>query len=336
MSSNSSSNDNSSNDNSSNDNNIDYFLRLYRGLRGYDSDTKKLLTDAERIEYIESALKNRIKFIYIGDNPIELALSERPSLPILKYLISKGQRFDVNRMIGNKYGGFLPLEWIIYRRYIIAHKRGRLSNVEEFVDFVNYLIKHGARIHTVMAGLDKLPLFCYVVDPEVMKIFLSKKKVKLLSSYYDHAEYMKILFSSKFLNIDLINFILDYYGNNLLNGTTHIVLFFIKALKDLSSWEELLRSKRRFSKLNAFLDILEARGFDKSTPLDDTGRTLVMELADVPNIRYTSNEVITTYPERNIYGRTAAFYKRMANSQTARRPSSRGGKYSSRRTTRRR
>ncbi len=346
--------------NSSSNNNDSYiqnYEKLLVGLKGYNSKTKTILTDAERINNIELALINGIKFSHlgIGMTPISWAFTWYPSLPVLEYLLSKGQRLDDdNDVIVNDYGTFTPLGWIIYKRYkkvrdsykrrkVLANGESHIpliadTNTAELVRFVKYLIQHKSSMYEMIQPRSELelPLFCYIVDPVVMKIFLDNN-LDLLSSKYEHADYMELLFSSRFLNIEIINFILDYYGDNLLNGTTHIVLFFIKALKSLAYENRFRRSKTRHKKLNRFLDILETRGFDERTPLDATGRTLVMELADRLNSTGNlSKELGMAYPERNIYGRSAAFYKRLSNSQTARRPQSRGGRKQRRVTCRRR
>lgn len=104
--------------------------------------------------------------------------------------------------------------------------------------------------------------------------------------------------------------ILDKYGNKLINGTTHVVLLFLEALNYTGSANDITKN------IEKFIDILEARGFNINTPLDDIGTTLPIKLAKMKYVKNSTLMAAEGERRRNIYGRSAANYSKITKRQT--------------------
>lgn len=221
--------------------------------------------------------------------------------------------------------------------YLIERRKERITN-----DYVNRLSRAGFNETRVKRIIDKVegteiakiaklmidkglnvnmlmfdrgvPLFVLIEDPAVFKVFLENGLDLFVIDSESGIPFLRELMGQMLTNPEFIHIIMDHYGDTLIDGI-HVALLLLRLIPKAYYYQ--YKSNTPTTMIERYLDILESRGFDAKKPLDDTGRTLIMELAQMKNTAPNTLAAAKGTPGKNIYGRSAANYAWYSKRRTA-------------------
>lgn len=183
----------------------------------------------------------------------------------------------------------------------------------EIAKIAKHLIDKGLSVNERIHGRE-VPLFVLIEDPAVFKVFLENGLDLFVIDPEVGIPFLREIMGQMLTNPEFIHIIMDHYGDTLIDGI-HVALLLLRLIPRAYYYQ--YKSNTPTTMIERYLDILESRGFDAKKPLDDTGRTLIMELAQMKNTAPNTLSAAKGTPGKNIYGRSAANYAQLRAKRTA-------------------